>query len=188
MNTILDGTQINFTDNAWTGTALNTNEGTITWTVPSGGVSTGTIVTITGTTTASIGTVTSSGSYALATGGDQILAYQGSSSSPSFIVGVSSTGWITSGTPTTNTSYLPSVLAIYTSAVGFASNSANGYYSGPMTVTNSTMIAFICNGLNWTRSTTIQTFPLFFFFIYKQLFFFFLHPPIFLLKFLKNFL
>ncbi len=159
VNDIPDGTQILFTDNAWTGSVLNTNEGTLTWTAPSGGVAAGVVVTITGTTTASTGTVTSAGSYALAAAGDQILAYQGSFTSPFFVAGASSSGWISSGTPTTNTSYLPSSLSLYSTAVGFPSEEDNGYYNGPATLASGAAGSLVSNPANWIRSSTIQTFP-----------------------------
>ncbi|MBK7172247.1 MAG: hypothetical protein IPH84_03220, partial [Bacteroidales bacterium] len=153
-----DNTSITFTDNAWTGTALATNENTGTYTVPSGGLLIGSIVHIEGTTVIGGGTM-SAGLSGLAIDGDQILAYQGSSATPNFLAGVSSTGWLTSGSTNSNSSYLPSALALYVSAIGFSSEEDNGYYSGPMTLANGAVAAFICNPANWTRSSTVQTFP-----------------------------
>jgi len=158
MKTISGGTQISFTDNAWTGTALTTNESTGIYASPALGLAKGSIITIEGTTVSGGGTM-SAGLTGLSASGDQILAYQGSSLAPSFIAGVSSTGWISTGTTTSNSSYLPSPLAVYINAVSFSSEEDNGYYSGPSILANGAIAAFICNSANWTRSTNVQTFP-----------------------------
>ena len=153
------GTQINFTDNAYTGTALATNEGSTTWTSPAGGIAKGTVVAIQGTNVIVGGGSVGSNNMSYSTSGDQILAYQGSSASPVFITGISSTGWMSSGTTNSNTSYLPASLAINISAVSFASEEDNGYYSGPTTLANGATPSLICNAANWTRNSLIQTFP-----------------------------
>jgi hypothetical protein len=158
MNTIAGGTQISFTDNAWTGAALNTNENTGIYSSPAGGLAKGNVITIEGTTVTGGGTM-SSGLTGLSASGEQILAYQGTSSSPNFIAGVSSTDWISTGTTTSNSSYLPSPLAVYINAISFSSEEDNGYYSGPSILANGAVAAFICNSANWTRSTNVQTFP-----------------------------
>jgi len=155
---IPEGTQITFTDNAYTGSALATNEGSAVWIAPAGGIAKGSIVTIQGTTVSGGGSV-GTNNMAFSTSGDQILAYQGSSSSPSFVAGISSTGWISTGTTTASTSYLPSPLAVYATAISFASEEDNGYYSGPTTLANGAAASLISNSANWTRSATIQTFP-----------------------------
>jgi hypothetical protein len=146
---------IYFTDNAWTGSVLNSNEGIITWTAPGTTVAKGTIVTITGTTSASAGTASGTGSYALSSSGDQMLAYTGSSGSPNFIAGISTTSWLASGTPNTNTSYLPSALTLYNTAQGFVTDSDNQYFTN---VTNqgsrNSFLSAINNNAGWTRSDT----------------------------------
>ena len=158
MNAIPEGTQISFTDNAWTGGVLTSNENTGIYSVPAGGLAKGAIIQIQGTTVTGGGTM-SGGLTGLSTSGDQILAYQGSSLSPGFIAGVSSTNWITTGVATSNQSYLPVSLAVYSTAVSFSTEEDNGYYSGPMTLANGALPSLICNAANWTRSATIQTFP-----------------------------
>jgi hypothetical protein len=158
MNTIPEGTQISFTDNSWSGTVLASNENTGIYTVPAGGLIKGNIIQITGTTVTGGGTMTAA-LNGLAAAGDQILAYQGSSSNPLFITGVSSTGWLSSGSVSNNTSYLPSNLAINVNAVSFSSEEDNGYYNGPTTLANGALASFVCNSANWIRSATIQTFP-----------------------------
>lgn len=96
------GTVIYFTDNGWSdaGWVNLDSEMHVTWTVPAGGLTTGTIVyvyespTSFNTGTASVGTLSSllyGTTWHWASGGDQILAYQGSgarTSTPNFIAAI----------------------------------------------------------------------------------------------------
>ena len=141
------GTQVKITDNAWTGTALATAEGTDTWTAatdfPAGTVHTFTPVTV-----------------ALGTTGDQILLYQGTSTAPTFVFAVSSRSWVTGSTSTT-TSRVPAGLTNGTNALAFSTERDNGAYT---IVTNNapkaTLLTSICNQNNWNRTDTrISTFP-----------------------------
>ena len=97
------GTVISFTDNAWSGTALFSNETTLLWTAPPGGVPLGQAVIIQGP---SPGTVTgpgtiSGGLWGLAGSGDQILAYIGTSAAPNFIAAISTNTFLTTCNTTT---------------------------------------------------------------------------------------
>jgi hypothetical protein len=101
-------TVINFTDNGWTGTALRTTETTVTWT-SNAAFPAGAEIRISGTTATyaglglSAGTVTGT-ALALSTAGDQILAYQGTAASPTFISGIHMNFWTTgAGDPSTTT-------------------------------------------------------------------------------------
>ncbi|MEI7981129.1 MAG: endonuclease [Bacteroidota bacterium] len=158
LTNIAGSTQITFTDNAWTGTALLATEQTGTWTAPPDGLLKGSVIRIQGTVVTGGGTI-SAGLTGLATAGDQILAYQGTSGSPAFIAGCSSTNWISTGTPTSNESYLPSGLSLYFSAITFSTEMDNGYYNGPLTLASGTANSFLCNSVNWLRDNNIQTFP-----------------------------
>ncbi len=100
--------------------------------------------------------------------GDQILAYQGSAGSPSFIAGVSTTNWIETGTVTSNKSYLPAVLDLYTSACGFTSEMDNGIFTGPLTLSNNTAKSFFNHPGNWQRDNSTQIFPTWLFVIGMQ--------------------
>ena len=86
---ITSGTVIKFTDQGWSGSALNGTEGEITWTSTSA-MSALTIVTIlpTGSGYASAGSLTVNTAMSLASGGDQIFALQGTLGTPTFIAGV----------------------------------------------------------------------------------------------------
>lgn len=88
------GTSINFTDDAWTGSAFRGAEETITWTSTTP-LSAGTEILITGLTSTRAGAGGSGGSVTgtvgglnFTTSGDQVLAYQGSAGSPTFISGL----------------------------------------------------------------------------------------------------
>ncbi|WP_165585856.1 MBG domain-containing protein, partial [Pedobacter nototheniae] len=105
------GTTITFTDNGWNSitSALGTSEGTLTWTSTTA-LSQFTEVRInvdpTGATleslsSGSVGPIT--GPFLLSQGGDQILAYQGSSSSPTFISGIQMNSEILSGSNAAST-------------------------------------------------------------------------------------
>jgi hypothetical protein len=99
-------TVISFTDNAWSGTALFSNETTLLWTAPSGGVPLGQVVIIQGPAPGTVtgpGTI-SGGLWGLSVSGDQILAYTGTAASPNFIAAISNNLFIeTCGTGTNNT-------------------------------------------------------------------------------------
>ncbi|MDQ2770289.1 MAG: hypothetical protein M3Y54_07295 [Bacteroidota bacterium] len=80
------GTQITFTDNGWQAAGgFRATEGTAVYTAPAGGVPRGLIITF---STGNHPDFTATGTFLLATEGDQILAYQGSSASPRFIYGL----------------------------------------------------------------------------------------------------
>ncbi len=157
------GTEIKFTDNGWTGTGFRTGEGTLTWTAPSGGINKGTIITVTsdGTTwTVTQGTISYSSSPAFATGGDQIIVYQGSSTSPTLIYAFSTSPWINTGEISSKTSYLPTGLTNGNTAHCFASTYNNGYYTSETIIESKTSaLSSISNDNNWTKTNDPVTFP-----------------------------
>jgi hypothetical protein len=146
-------TQVSFTDNAWTGSALGTTENTIVWQVPAGGLTAGSVVTFTNGTGFSTGT-TVSGSYSGAsTSGDQVIVYQGTPASPTFIYAVSNTAWLTTGSTSATTSYLPTGLTNGTSARDFTTSEDNSYYGHPATfgADKAAFLTAIGNTANWQR-------------------------------------
>lgn len=164
---LVEGSTIAFTDNAWTGTALSTNEGVITYTAPVGGLAAGTKVVIEFTATPSIivgtGSVAASGSFGLSTSGDSLIAYTGVSTSPNFLFSVTTWGeYITTGTTNTNTTYLPTGLVIGTSAVDALGPTSpiadvdNGEYihASGTSGTASAIRALVANRANWQTSDT----------------------------------
>jgi hypothetical protein len=146
-------TQVSFTDNAWTGSALNSNENTIVWQVPAGGLTAGSVVTFTNPTGFSTGT-TVSGSYSGASAsGDQVIVYQGTPASPTFIYAFSNITWITTGSPGNSNSYLPTGLTNGTSARDLTTSEDNSYYGHPATfgADKAAFLTAIGNTANWQR-------------------------------------
>ena len=99
---IPDTETIHFTDKGWTNdAALYGGEGIVSYMPPMGGLSAGSVVHITNTTTvgatgADQGTASKSGSFTLSGSGDQILVYQGTEESPVFISAINwdGTDWV----------------------------------------------------------------------------------------------
>jgi hypothetical protein len=171
LSTLPSGYVVKFTDNAWTGTALNTNEGTLQFTT-SAIVAAGSMWSYDGATmTNPFGTWTklqvsllffslflwlntAQGSFSLATTGDSILVYSGDSSSPYFIFGLSIIPWATPGaTIDTNNCFLPTALTnAGVSASIYFNDIDNALYNGTVTGTKSQLQNWICNSANWLTS------------------------------------
>lgn len=107
-------TVIKFTDNAWNGLAMNSNEGQIVFTANQI-ITKGTIISFTGEEDNQF---VKSGNFNISSSGDNILVYQGDDENPNFLLGVAwakgvnfGTSWIETGEPTTNNSYLPDGLS-----------------------------------------------------------------------------
>lgn len=178
---IESGTVIKFTDNGWDGVTLNSfcytelelstnNDDLLTFTATSA-IAKGTVITVSGSTfTPNYGTVSVYGAVPPnSSSGDQILAYQGTFASPTFIAGVhadynssnynTSTHWNSTNYNTTR------ALANSTLPVGLTDGSTCislypgiteqdfAYYSGAtMTGTKAQLLALINNYSNWTSN------------------------------------
>lgn len=122
-------TVIYFADNAWNSSAvLKTNEGTLKYT-SSSAVSAGSIVSYPG----SIGGnwSTEDAGFNIAGTGDNILVFQGSSSSPTFIYGIGwaiSSPWISSGIVSTHDSYIPTEISTSDNTVVQLTSADNNQY------------------------------------------------------------
>jgi endonuclease I len=143
---LASGTVIKFTDNGWTGSALSTTEGTDTWTASSA-VAKGTILTLNAT------------SMALGTSGDQVFAYQGNATSPTFVFGLTTRPWVT-GSISASTSRKPASLTAGVSCIAFATERDNGQYNVLSTTGNMAAIqSAVCNSSNWSLTDSrINTF------------------------------
>lgn len=155
---IAEHTEIKFTDNGWQSSgSFRNNEGTLTWTAPAGGISCGTVVTITnnGSFSASHGSIASSGSFALSTSGDQILVYTGDDNSPTFITALNNDGsaaWQSDAT-SANNSALPTGLVNGTNAIAL-SEVDNAAYSGSTSLAdNATAQTTLHNNTNWGNTS-----------------------------------
>lgn len=156
-----EGTEISFTDNGWNDlNELNSSEGTVIWTAPAGGIAKYTVVIVDAGWTADIGTVETSGSPAFSTSGDQLIAYQGSYTSPTLLYAISTTSWVTSGAIASTTTYLPTGLTDGVTAFAFSTNYDNGYYNvTSFAGTNEQILTSIANDANWTFSDAWLTIP-----------------------------
>ncbi|HCP12094.1 MAG TPA: hypothetical protein DIT89_07145, partial [Planctomycetaceae bacterium] len=173
---VVNGTQIVFTDNLWSGSSLATNENTLTLTFSStgSGFSAGTHFVNTNGGTAQafrvVGTSTSAGLVTgamsgLSTSGDSILAYQGSAptsgSSSAWIAGINTKRWYNAASPDptgSNESRLPTALTLGTHAIQL-SGTTTDIDNGALNLTALTATARAArirvNTLsNWTTSDT----------------------------------
>ena len=148
---------ISFTDNEEND--LNGLEGTIIWTSPEDGVNCGTIIIITTSPSTTIGSVSESGDLNFAMDGDSILAYQGSSNSPSFIAALSNDGGSWGGAADGN---LPTGLTNGVNAIAINPEIDNCAYGiSNNNDTHSNLLSDINNNSNWTLGDNAnhQTFP-----------------------------
>lgn len=162
------GTSLTFTDNAFNGTSLTTNEGVVVWTSPNRVLNAGTVVTVSIPLTNTVvvdstnglpnGSATMTSNFALATGGDQLLCYRGASFAPIFITAFSSTPWVNVGaTINTNNSVLPTGLIAGITASNTISSFTNGYYNNTTTGSNYLLRSLINNRENWLTSASLQS-------------------------------
>ncbi|PIA78773.1 hypothetical protein BFR04_04355 [Gaetbulibacter sp. 4G1] len=170
LSDVLSGTIINFTDKGWLtlgGWRLNASgntapEGIVTWTASSD-LPCGTEIVIAETSsgssiyTSTIGTaVESENGFNLVSSGDQVIAYQGTLSSPTFIYAIhygNASGW-TDATNNNNSS-VPSGLTDGTNAV-YIGNIDNGIYNCSITSNQSLILAEISNSSNWSGSNSTR--------------------------------
>ncbi|PTS92321.1 hypothetical protein DBR11_27195, partial [Pedobacter sp. HMWF019] len=173
---IPSGQVIKITDRAWTGSnafdmSNTTAEGLLTWTTTSV-IPAGTLLKLTiaagggtGGTLTSYGTVSHSGwtDFAVASGGDNWFIYTGTEASPTFIYGFANWStdaagggnWLSSGTPSTTTSYKPSGLTSGSTAValtGMALHGDNTVYTGIISGTKAQILAAIGTTSSWQSS------------------------------------
>lgn len=158
------GTEIKLTDNGVKADGtFRANEGTLVWQADQA-IAAGTVINITKTDagfTANSGTVTpESGSFALSASGDQVIAYQGDNTAPTFIAAVNAegTGWQADAT-SSNTSALPTGLTNGVTAVAIT-ESDNVAYTGDATSGSAeTLLTAINNAENWSSGNTPSSAP-----------------------------
>lgn len=150
------GTVLNITDNAYTNTGtLATTEGILTYTAPAGGITAGTVLRWTDGGTNSVGFDTAfAPNPGFSASGDNLFIYTGTAATPTFIYGITTRSFLTTGTTSSNTTYLPPSLTNGVTAVDISSGTTvnNGVYSGTFTGTKSQLLTSISNPANWTTS------------------------------------
>lgn len=163
---ITNGTVITFAESGWLSAGGfrgggDGSEGAVTWTASSD-LTCGTEISITSNGTAtSTGSVSLSGSWALSTGGDQILAYQGAWSSPTFIYALNNEAggvWQADAT-STNNSALPTGLTNGTNAVAITEADDIKYDCSTTTPVAATLVA-ISTSSNWLSSSSAYAIPI----------------------------
>lgn len=157
------GTVIKVTDNAWTGSALTSSEGVITYTAPTD-LPAGTVIRYSDCLYAAGGSgwtrSTPIAAFDTAVSGDTLLVYQGTEAAPSFIYGFGfrSNSWIASGTPSANNSRIPAALSSASPSaymsLGTASASRNYQYlaTGNHGIYSSTFLSSLKTAGNWDTS------------------------------------
>lgn len=161
LSDISAGTVIYFTDCGWKAVQeFRRGEGLITYTVPSGGLLAGDVITFySGHPDFTVAGV--SGFFGLAMGGDQLFAFQGSFENPVFIFGINNkdNGWQEDAYDS-NTSSLPPSLVPGLTAVAL-NQVTNGQYNCLHTDDDSkeTLLQGISNPLNWSGSSDRITLP-----------------------------
>ncbi|MBN2258407.1 MAG: ExeM/NucH family extracellular endonuclease [Anaerolineaceae bacterium] len=166
LENLAEGEVIRFTDNGWYASgSFRTTEGAVSYTVPSGGIPAGTVVTKAATfntTPWSIDSTGFGGSLAFSTAGDQIIVFQGDASTPTLLHAVNgdgttpTNGWQSDAT-SANTSALPTGLIEGTTAVGLfqsVTETDNAHYNCAMgsSGTKEELLALINNRANWSTS------------------------------------
>lgn len=162
---VASGETIRFTDSGWmVSGSFRANEGGIAFTAAAN-LSPGTVVVQSNPFTTAPWSVDNSGlgtgGFLLSGSGDQILAFQGTAASPSFVYAVTndSTGW--SDATSANTSAVPAGLTDGVTAVsiGEALERDNGFYNGITSGSPQALLAAISDPANWVTSDTVQTWP-----------------------------
>ncbi len=150
------GEAILFTDNgALADGSLRSGEGTLRWTAPSD-LPAGTVVSLLAD---AVQFDAISGSLALSSSGDQILAYQDDAGTPVFLFALHSNGTgFDADATSSNTSALPAGLTLGESAVAVP-EADNISYTGPTTGTAAELRAAIGDVNNWTADDTSYTPP-----------------------------
>lgn len=163
------GTEIRFTDSGvLSDGSFRANEGAVKYTAPSA-LTAGTVINFvnnnvdfTADNDAGVGT----SGFSLSSSGDQIIAFQGLSTNPTFLFALltNSTEFQADAT-SSNTSALPPALVVGTSAVAVGAGAGptqevdNAVYRGPVTGTPTELLAAISDASNWTGDNSALTLP-----------------------------
>ncbi len=152
---VLENTKISFTDKAWTGSTFADGEDIYYWRGVAREYLKGEVIHIEEGVLYSDEGIYNPDFTGFSNSGDQILAFQGEDTSPVFIAGFSITGWITTGIPTNNSSYLPFELTLGINALGFSTEIDNGVYNGITESSKELLLCNINNPVNWTRNNSL---------------------------------
>ncbi len=149
------GTVIYFTDNGWSNGTWRANEGTVTYTAP-GAIAAGTVLSYRSTN--ENGFVKTGANFALSGDGDTLIAYQGSSNSPSFLYGIGwamATPWVAASTGSNN-SGIPDGLSAETYTIVSCGSLDNYQYDAANGTSGSkgSLLQWVASAGNWTGDNT----------------------------------
>eukprot|EP00602_Paraphysomonas_sp_CaronLab_P006100 CAMPEP_0185020602 /NCGR_PEP_ID=MMETSP1103-20130426/3215_1 /TAXON_ID=36769 /ORGANISM="Paraphysomonas bandaiensis, Strain Caron Lab Isolate" /LENGTH=645 /DNA_ID=CAMNT_0027551601 /DNA_START=313 /DNA_END=2250 /DNA_ORIENTATION=- len=156
------GTLLKITDNGWLGSSFRSGEGvvgfSVTSTVPAGHVWSYEGAEI--TTPYGVWSKLS-GSFSLATSGDNIFVYVGDSDSPEFLFGLSTVPWVNSSSDVdTTTSMLPESLSTNTVDASIEFEDVDsGMYNGTVVGSKSDLLVDICSLELWRTSSSTRFHP-----------------------------
>lgn len=163
------GTEIRFTDSGvLSDGSFRANEGAVKYTAPST-LTAGTVINFVNNSadfTADNDVGVGTNGFSLSASGDQIIAFQGLSTNPTFLFALltNSTEFQADAT-SSNTSALPPGLVVGTSAVAVGAGAGptqevdNAVYSGPVTGSPTELLAAISDASNWTGDNSTLTLP-----------------------------
>ncbi|UYF98772.1 ExeM/NucH family extracellular endonuclease [Halomonas sp. GD1P12] len=149
---ISEGAEITFTDSGWQEDGFRANEGAVKWTAPEGGVAPGTVISSVNNADQFINAnspAVGNNGFNLSTGGDQVIAFVGEDTAPSFIYAVqTNSGEWQATASSSNDSALPPGLeeGLTAVAVGSAKNAA---FTGEGYGTVDALLSVIANPDNW---------------------------------------
>jgi len=147
-----------FTDCGWSREGyFRRNEGLITYTVPPGGLSAGTVVTFTADQRNANGFTTTGidGFFGLSQGGDQLLVFQGNFDAPVFLFGLNNMeGTWQDDATSTNSSSIPPGLEIGKTAVTLSGGANASFDCSKIVKDKDQMLSNIADPLNWNYSSS----------------------------------
>ena len=156
---IPNGATLYFTDNRFEDGALSSNEQTVEWNNNTGSViAPGTVIVYTDGSGFDLGTDVSGGLNGLSASQDNLFVYEGTAACPEFVFGFSNNPWVTSGSASNSTSYLPAELNVANGNIT-VSTEDNWQFSAPRN-DQASIAAYkplVNNPSNWTGDNTSFT-------------------------------
>lgn len=153
---IPNGATLFFTDNRFENGALSSNEQTVEWNNNTGSVIVpGTVIVYTNGSGFDLGTDASGGLNGLSASQDNLFVYEGTAACPEFVFGFSNNPWVTSGSASNSSSYLPSELNVTNGNIT-VSTQDNWQFSDPRN-DQASIAAYkplVNNASNWTGDNT----------------------------------
>ncbi|HQR91704.1 MAG: hypothetical protein B7Y69_11115 [Sphingobacteriia bacterium 35-40-8] len=177
--TVYPGTKIQFSEKGWNGSLAtpafaSSSEAIHAWTSPNHALLPGSFIRVDfnssgASPVANLGTVQSTGNSGFAASGDQLIAFQGSPSNPRFLYALSSNPWLSTGSPSSNQSWLPTGLMNGVTARDFPKEMDDQYYAQEISMgSKDSLLAMVGRVANWYRTNTrVDQIPEWHFYVYR---------------------